>query len=120
MKKECVILHYLQSVSKLLLSYIDYRQLVYETAQKLDNAHMIRFDMETGNLFPTELGRIASYFYIAYTTVEIINEKLFDSSTLLTILTIIAMSQVIYSFFYYTRNLLLLKYVMKKLKNYKI
>lgn len=56
---------------------------------------MIRFDMETGNLFPTELGRIASYFYIAYTTVEIINEKLFDSSTLLTILTIIAMSQVI-------------------------
>lgn len=55
---------------------------------------MIRFDMETGNLFPTELGRIASYFYIAYTTVEIINEKLFDSSTLLTILTIIAMSQV--------------------------
>ena len=36
MKKECVILHYLQSVSKLLLSYIDYRQLVYETAQKLD------------------------------------------------------------------------------------
>ena len=55
---------------------------------------MIRFDMETGNLFPTELGRIASYFYIAYTTVEIINEKLFDSSTLFTILTIIAMSQV--------------------------
>lgn len=69
------------------------RQLVYETAEKLDNAHMIRFDMETGNLFPTELGRIASYFYVAYTTVEIINEKLFDSSNLLTILTVIAMSQ---------------------------
>lgn len=69
------------------------RQLAYETAEKLDNAHMIRFDMETGNLFPTELGRIASYFYVAYTTVEIINEKLYDTSTLFTVLTIIAMSQ---------------------------
>lgn len=69
------------------------RQLVYETAEKLDDAHMIRFDMETGNLFPTELGRIASYFYVAYTTVEIINERLFDNSNLLTILTVIAMSQ---------------------------
>lgn len=68
-------------------------QLVYETAEKLENAHMIRFDMETGNLFPTELGRIASYFYIAYTTVEIINEELFDNSNLYTILKIIAKSQ---------------------------
>lgn len=55
---------------------------------------MARFDAETGNLFPTDLGRIASHFYIGFETIQVINEKLDDVASLKTVLTIIAMSQV--------------------------
>ena len=54
---------------------------------------MIRYDMETGNLFPTDLGRVASHFYIAYSTIEIVNNTLLDTSTWETILMIISQSQ---------------------------
>ena len=68
--------------------------MITDTAMKLDQAHMARYDMESGNLFPTDLGRVASHFYIGYNTVIIINERLTDVSDLRTILTIVAMSQV--------------------------
>ena len=37
---------------------------------------MIRFDERTGYLFPTDLGRTSSQFYIKYDTIEIFNELL--------------------------------------------
>ena len=70
------------------------RELVEDTAHKLDAAHMVRYDVETGNLFPTDLGRVASHFYISFTTIEIVNERLTDSSDLKAILQIISMSSV--------------------------
>lgn len=70
------------------------RELVEDTARKLDAAHMVRYDVETGNLFPTDLGRVASHFYISFTTIEIVNERLTDSSDLKAILQIISMSSV--------------------------
>ena len=70
------------------------RELVEDTARKLDAAHMVRYDVETGNLFPTDLGRVASHFYISFTTIEIVNERLTDSSDLKAILEIISMSSV--------------------------
>ena len=44
----------------------------------LDKAHMIRFDERTGYLHSTDLGRIASHFYIKYDTMEVsyLTEKL--------------------------------------------
>ena len=70
------------------------RELVEDTARKLDAAHMVRYDVETGNLFPTDLGRVASHFYISFTTIEIVNERRTDSSDLKAILQIISMSSV--------------------------
>ena len=70
------------------------RERVEDTARKLDAAHMVRYDVETGNLFPTDLGRVASHFYISFTTIEIVNERLTDSSDLKAILQIISMSSV--------------------------
>ena len=70
------------------------RELVEDTARKLDAAHMVRYDVETGNLFPTDLGRVASHFYISFTTIQIVNERLTDSSDLKAVLEIIAMSSV--------------------------
>lgn len=43
---------------------------------ELDKVKMIKYDEINGYLDPTDLGRIASHFYIKYKTVEIFNEML--------------------------------------------
>jgi activating signal cointegrator complex subunit 3 len=50
------------------------KELVDVAAKALDKAQMIRYDMRTGNLSITDLGRIASHYYLKYDTVEIFNE----------------------------------------------
>eukprot|EP00850_Spirogloea_muscicola_P017869 SM000157S02099 [mRNA] locus=s157:242304:257751:- [translate_table: standard] len=52
------------------------RSLITEAARALDKAKMVRFDEKSGNLYVTELGRVASHFYIQYTSVETYNEML--------------------------------------------
>ncbi|XP_010546203.1 PREDICTED: DExH-box ATP-dependent RNA helicase DExH14 [Tarenaya hassleriana] len=52
------------------------RALVTDAARALDKAKMMRFDEKSGNFYCTELGRIASHFYIQYSSVETYNEKL--------------------------------------------
>lgn len=52
------------------------RALVTDAARALDKAKMMRFDEKSGNFYCTELGRIASHFYIHYSSVETYNEML--------------------------------------------
>ncbi|PHU15410.1 Activating signal cointegrator 1 complex subunit 3 [Capsicum chinense] len=52
------------------------RDLISDAARALDKAKMMRFDEKSGNFYCTELGRIASHFYIQYTSVETYNEML--------------------------------------------
>lgn len=52
------------------------RDLVSDAARSLDKAKMMRFDEKSGNFYCTELGRIASHFYIHYSSVETYNEML--------------------------------------------
>ncbi|KAL3528461.1 hypothetical protein ACH5RR_007783 [Cinchona calisaya] len=52
------------------------RALVADAARALDKAKMMRFDEKSGNFYCTELGRIASHFYIQYSSVETYNEFL--------------------------------------------
>ncbi|KAK4477790.1 hypothetical protein RD792_017052 [Penstemon davidsonii] len=52
------------------------RALVSDAARALDKAKMMRFDEKSGNFYCTELGRIASHFYIQYSSVETYNEML--------------------------------------------
>lgn len=52
------------------------RALVSDAARALDKAKMMRFDEKSGNFYCTELGRIASHFYIHYSSVETYNEML--------------------------------------------
>ena len=56
------------------LLYMHRTELVKAKAKLLDKAEMIRFEERTGYLYPTDLGRIASNFYIKYDTVEVFNE----------------------------------------------
>eukprot|EP00897_Mesotaenium_endlicherianum_P001872 jgi/Mesen1/1712/ME000138S00568 len=50
--------------------------LITDAARSLDKAKMMRFDEKSGNLYVTELGRVASHFYIQYSSVETYNEML--------------------------------------------
>lgn len=52
------------------------RAFVTEAARALDKAKMMRFDEKSGNFYCTELGRIASHFYIQFSSVETYNEML--------------------------------------------
>jgi activating signal cointegrator complex subunit 3 len=53
------------------------RKLIVTSASELDKAQMIRFVAHTQpqGLFPTDVGRIASHFYIKYASVEVFNEN---------------------------------------------
>ena len=42
----------------------------------LDQCMMIRYDTRSGNLAVTDLGRIASHYYIKYSTIEAFNNML--------------------------------------------
>lgn len=48
------------------------RELITAAGRKLDKAQMVRFDERTGYFASTDLGRIASHFYIKYDTVEVL------------------------------------------------
>ncbi|XP_042461585.1 DExH-box ATP-dependent RNA helicase DExH14-like isoform X2 [Zingiber officinale] len=52
------------------------RSLITDAARALDKAKMMRFDEKSGNFYCTELGRIASHFYLQYSSVETYNEML--------------------------------------------
>lgn len=71
----CPFVMFLQViVDPLLLS--KQRSLIIDAARALDKAKMMRFDEKSGNFYCTELGRIASHFYIKYSSVETYNEML--------------------------------------------
>lgn len=69
------------------------KELIDGAAQALDKAKMIRYDTNTGDLSPTDLGRIASHFYLKYDTVEIFNELMEPVMTEAQILAMISHSQ---------------------------
>lgn len=43
---------------------------MHKAAKRLDSAQMLRYNEETGDFIPTNLGRTASYFYINVDTME--------------------------------------------------
>ncbi|KAJ1427305.1 Sec63 Brl domain-containing protein, partial [Ochromonadaceae sp. CCMP2298] len=51
-------------------------QLVRDAAELLDSCMMTRFDKRSGNLAVTDLGRIASHYYITHGTIEAFNNML--------------------------------------------
>lgn len=50
------------------------KEFVDFAAKRLDKAQMIRYNISTGDLSTTDLGRIASHYYLKYATIEIFNE----------------------------------------------
>lgn len=52
------------------------KTLIADAGRALDKAKMLRFDEKNGNLYVTDLGRVASHYYIKYTSIETYNEML--------------------------------------------
>ncbi|XP_008555073.1 activating signal cointegrator 1 complex subunit 3 [Microplitis demolitor] len=50
------------------------KELIDTAAKSLDKARMIRYNVRTGDLNSTDLGRTSSHYYLKYDTVEIFNE----------------------------------------------
>lgn len=50
--------------------------LIEQASKALDDARMCRYDPRTGVLAPTDLGRVASHFYVSHETVVLWNEVL--------------------------------------------
>ncbi|GAM18810.1 hypothetical protein SAMD00019534_019850 [Acytostelium subglobosum LB1] len=67
-------------------------KLIERAATQLDASKMIRFDQTTGNFFPTDLGRIASHYYIKYPSIETFNEILNQTMQQEQVLTLLANS----------------------------
>lgn len=51
-------------------------ELVKDAAKLLDDRRMLRYDVESGNLAVTDLGRVASHFYLQNESVATFNEEL--------------------------------------------
>ncbi|RYY32345.1 hypothetical protein EON62_05465, partial [archaeon] len=65
-------------------------ELVTSAAKRLDACHMVRFDPRSGNFAVTDLGRVASHYYIYHTSIETFNTvmdatPLLDDSKVLTL-----------------------------------
>jgi activating signal cointegrator complex subunit 3 len=52
------------------------KDLIRESAEVLDACMMIRYDRHSGNLAATDLGRIASHYYLKHSTIESFNRML--------------------------------------------
>jgi pre-mRNA-splicing helicase BRR2 len=50
--------------------------LVHTAAAQLDKHNLVKYDRRMGNFQATDLGRIASYYYITYNTLATFNEHL--------------------------------------------
>lgn len=50
--------------------------LAHSAAMLLDKHNLIKYDRKTGNLQATDLGRIASAFYVTYNTLATFNDHL--------------------------------------------
>lgn len=55
---------------------VERTNLVTKAAEILDRCMMCRFDDRSGNLGVTDLGRVASHYYIKYSTIEAFNTML--------------------------------------------
>lgn len=57
------------------------KELIINAARQLRDAKLAVFDERSGNLYVTELGRVASHFYIRYQSILVFNERLKEHMT---------------------------------------
>lgn len=68
------------------------RRLIIEAARELERCKMSRFDEKSGNLYITELGRVASHYYISHGSITVYNDQLRQHMSEADLLSIICQS----------------------------
>ena len=66
--------------------------LIHTAALQLEKNNLIRYEKKSGTLFPTEYGRIASYFYLTNETAAIYNKMLKSNLTEIELFRIFSLS----------------------------
>jgi pre-mRNA-splicing helicase BRR2 len=66
--------------------------LAHTAATVLDKANLIRYDRRTGALLSTDLGRVASHYYVAHESMRVYNEHLKPTMSDIDLLRLFAMS----------------------------
>ena len=66
--------------------------LVHTAATLLDKTQLLRYERKSGQLQPTDLGRIAAYYYVPHQTVSVYNEYLKPTLSDIELLRLFALS----------------------------
>ena len=66
--------------------------LIHTAATALFKANLIKYDRKSGNLQCTDLGRVASYFYVGYQSIAVFNDHLKPSVSDIELLRIFSLS----------------------------
>ncbi|KAI8902750.1 Sec63 Brl domain-containing protein [Globomyces pollinis-pini] len=66
---------------------------VHAAANTLDKCNLMKYDRKTGRFQGTELGRIASYYYISHNSMAIYNQHLKPSMTLIDLFRVFSLSE---------------------------
>jgi pre-mRNA-splicing helicase BRR2 len=67
--------------------------LAHSALVALEKSHLVKYDVETGRVQATELGRIASHFYISHTSMATYNKLLTPHLSLIEIFRIFSLSE---------------------------
>ncbi|KAF1808060.1 DEAD/DEAH box helicase domain-containing protein [Eremomyces bilateralis CBS 781.70] len=67
--------------------------LIHSAATVLANSHLIKYDAKTGRIQSTELGRIASHYYISHASMATYNQHLQPSITSIEMFRVFSLSQ---------------------------
>lgn len=67
--------------------------IIHAAANLLDKSNLIKYDRRTGRFQGTEIGRIASYFYISHQSMATYNQHLKPSMTIIDLFRVFSLSQ---------------------------
>lgn len=66
--------------------------IVHTAAALLEKCHLIKYERVTGRFQSTELGRIASYYYVTYNSMAVYNQHLRPTMSMLELFRVFALS----------------------------
>ncbi|KAJ1995334.1 Pre-mRNA splicing [Coemansia sp. RSA 1358] len=72
--------------------YVRRTDLVHAAAVELERCFMVRYDRKTGKLQPTELGRVASHYYISHRSMAVYQQDLRADASDIDILRVFSLS----------------------------
>ena len=66
--------------------------IVHTAAALLEKCHLIKYERVSGRFQSTELGRIASYYYLTYNSMSVYNQHLKPTMSMLELFRVFALS----------------------------